>query len=172
MSSAIGCVRMWLEAVQPVEEIYEHAQSLQLGGLHRSTKVCPSFFHTLVIHEPIVLPLERDGVVEKELWGVFKHLWNSMLGEIQVYHARDIGEHESNVVGWGLGEDIRQNGKCTAGACSHPWHGAIGEDKNGTGELDVRLDLGLSPLVMELVLVKTACMSQPRRVDDANLGKS
>ena len=160
-----------LKAVQPVEEIHEHAQSLLLGGLHRSTKVCPSFFQTWVIHEPMILPLERDGVVEKELWGVFKRLGDSMLGEVQVYQARDIGEHESNVVGSGLGDDGGQKGKCTAGGGRHLRDGAIGEDQNGTDELDVRLDLRLNPLVMDLVLLKTARMSQPRCVEDANLGK-
>ena len=119
----------------------------------------------------MILPLERDGVVEKELWCVFKHLWDGVLGEIQVYHARDIGEHESNVVRLGLGDDGGQKGKCTTGAGRHLRNGAIGEDKNGTDELDVRLDLGLNYLVMELVLFRTARMSQPRRVEDANLGK-
>ena len=115
----------------------------------------------------MILPLKRNGVVEKELWSVFEYLGDSTLGKIQVHQARDIGEHESDVVGWGLGE----NGECIAGACSHLWDGAIGDDKNGTDELDVRLDLRLNTLVMELVLVKTARMSQPRRVENTNLGK-
>ena len=32
----------------------------------------------------MILPLERDRIVEKELWSVFKHLWDSTLWEIQV----------------------------------------------------------------------------------------
>ena len=159
--------RLRLKAVQPVEEIHEHPESLLLGGLHRPTKVCAFFFHTCVIHERMILPLERDGVVEKKLWCVFKHLWDSTMGEIQVYQARGIGEDESDVVGWGLGE----NGKCMAGTGSHLWDGAVGEDKNGTDGLDVRLDLALNIFVMELVLFKTARMSQPRGVEDAKLGK-
>ena len=55
------------------------------------------------------------------------------------------------------------------GADSDTWDGAIGEDKNGIDGAD--LNLGLNPLPLELVLLETARIGEPRRVEDANLGK-
>ena len=71
--------RLSFKAVQPFKKIHKHPQSLQLSGLHRSTKICPSVPHTRVAHKLMVLLLERDGVVEKELWSVFKHLRDTVL---------------------------------------------------------------------------------------------
>ena len=109
----------------------------------------------------MILPLKRDGVVEKELRSVSKCLGDSMLGEIQVYQARDIGEHEGNVVGCGLGDDGGQKGECTAGGGGHLRDGAVGEDQDGTDGLDVRLDLGLNPLVMDLARPVRDCAYEP-----------
>ena len=119
----------------------------------------------------MVLLLERDGVVEKELWSVFKHLWDSALWEIHVYRARHIGEYESNVIGRSLREDGGQNGKCMVGAGSEAWDGAIGEDKDGSDGIGVFLDLGRNTFLLKLGLLKVMGVGQSRGVEDTNLGK-
>jgi hypothetical protein len=51
------------------------------------------------------------------------------------------------------------------------WDGAIRDDKNGTDGVDVRLDLGLNALLVELVLLKAARLGQLVDVDAAKLGR-
>ena len=115
--------------------------------------------------------MERDGVVEKELRSTFESIWNSISGEVPMEGARDIGEHERNVVGQGVGEDGRQSGECIVGADSDPRDGAIGEDKDRSDRVDVVLDLSRNTPLVELVLLNTASVGQPRRVEDADLGQ-
>ena len=49
--------------------------------------------------------------------------------------------------------------------------GAIDKDKNGSGGIDMALDLSCSTTPVECVLVKMAGVGEPRCVDNANLGK-
>ena len=51
----------------------------------------------------MIAPLERDGIVGEEMWSASEHLRNSVLGVIKIYQARNIGNHEPNVVDRGLG---------------------------------------------------------------------
>jgi len=39
-----------------------------------------------ILHFEIIL-LERDRVVEEEMWSVYEELWEGVLGEIEVYGA-------------------------------------------------------------------------------------
>ena len=120
----------------------------------------------------MVLLLERDGVVEKELRSVFKHPRDSALWEIHVYRTRHIGEHEGDAIGWNLGEDGGQNGKCVVVAGSEAWDGAIGEDKDGSDGIGVLLDLGRNTFLLKLGLLKVMGVGQSRGVEDTNLGKT
>ena len=95
--------RLWLKAVQPIKEIHEHPQSLLLGGLHRSANFCPSFIHTRVAHNIMILPLERDGIVEEEVWSIPENIGDGLLGKVPVKGTQDIGKHERNVVDQVLG---------------------------------------------------------------------
>ena len=52
-----------------------------------------------MILELEALLLERDGVVEEELRGVFEVVRDSGLGEVPMEGGQDIGEDEDNVVG-------------------------------------------------------------------------
>jgi hypothetical protein len=97
---------MWPETIQPVKESHQHFQSILLGVSHRVVPIRPSFLHIRAILELKVLLLERDGVVEKEQRNVFEYLGYRILGEIPIERARDVGEHDGNVVGWGAGEDF------------------------------------------------------------------
>jgi len=115
-----------------------------------------------------VLLVERDGVVEEELRGVFEDVWNGISGKIPMEGAQNIGEHECSVAGQGFGEDGRQSGECIVGADSDPRDSAIGEDKNCSERFDVLLDLSCNATLVELVLLNT---SQPGCVEDADLGK-
>ena len=49
--------------------------------------------------------------------------------------------------------------------------GAIDKDENGSGGIDMALDLGCNNLPLECVLLKVAGVNKPRRVENANLGK-
>ncbi len=57
------------------------------------------------------------------------------------------------------------------GGDSEAGDGAISEDENGSDGVDVMLDLSYDTFLLELVLPKTASVSQPRRVEDADLWK-
>jgi hypothetical protein len=118
-----------------------------------------------------VLLLQRGGVVEEELWSVFENIGESIPGEVPMKRACDIGEHEGNVVGQGFGKDGGESGKCIVRADSDAGDGAIGEDQNGSDRVDVLLDLSRNAPLVELVLLETASVGQPRRVENANLRK-
>ena len=96
--------RLWFKAVQPVEDIHERAQSCRLGGLRRSAEIRPLSLHLWVIHKLKILPLERDGIVEEEAWSISKNVGDSLLREVPVERARDIGEHEGYVIDQSIGE--------------------------------------------------------------------
>jgi len=98
-------VWVWLKAVQPIKEFHPHIHSDLLVGLHCITPIRPSFLHIWVILEREVPLLKRGGVVEEKLRSAFEHIWNIVLAEILVKWARDIGEHDGNVVGERFGED-------------------------------------------------------------------
>jgi len=115
--------------------------------------------------------VERDGVVEEELRGVFENVWNRISGEVPVEGTRNIGEHECSVAGQGFGEDGRQSGECIIGADSDSRDSTIGEDKNCSERLDVLLDLSRNATLVELVLLNTASVGQSGCVEDADLGK-
>jgi len=115
--------------------------------------------------------VERDGVVEEELRGVFENVWNRISREVPVEGARNIGEHECSVAGQGFGEDGRQSGECIIGADSDSRDSTIGEDENCSERLDVLLDLSRNATLVELVLLNTASVGQPGCVEDADLGK-
>ena len=114
--------------------------------------------------------MERYGVVEEELRGLFEDIWNSISGEVPMERARDISEHECNVVGQGFGEDGRQSGECIIGADSDPRDGSIGEDKDRSDRIDVLFDLSCNAPLMELILLKTSGVGQPWCIEDAHLG--
>ena len=119
----------------------------------------------------MVLLLERDGVVGKELWSVFKHLRDSVLWDIDVYRTQHIGEHKGDVIGWGLREDGGQNGKCMVGAGGDAWDGTIGEYEDSSDGIDVLLDLGCNSFLLELGLLKIMGVGQSRGVEETNIGK-
>jgi hypothetical protein len=132
---------------------------------------CPSFLHIWIILELEVLPLERDGVVEEELRSVFENIWESIPGEVPMEGLETLVNMKAMLLARGFGEDGGQSGECIVGADSDARDGAIGEDENGSDGVDVLLDLSRNALLVELVLLKTASVGQPRRVEDANLGK-
>ena len=105
------------------------------------------------------------------MWSIFEDIWESIPREVLVEGARDIGEHEGKVVGRGRGEDGGQNGERMVGAGSDAGDSAIGEDKDGSDGANVVLDLGCNTVLVELVLPKVASVSQPGRVEDADLRK-
>ena len=49
--------------------------------------------------------MERDGVVEEELRGVFEILRECIGREILTERVRGVGKQKGNVVGQGFGED-------------------------------------------------------------------
>ena len=124
-----------------------------------------------VVLELEVLPLERNGVIQEEVGSIFEAIWESIPGEVLVERARDIGEHEGKVVGQGRGEDGGQSGERMVGACSDTGDSAISEDKDGSDEANVVLDLDCNTVLVELVLPKVTSVSQPGRVEDADLRK-
>ena len=162
--------RLWFKAVQPVKKIDSHFQSVLFGRFHRIAQVRPSFLHVWIFLELVVLPLERDGVVEEELRSALEFARNCFQGEVPMDWARDIGEHECNVVGQGFGEDGRQSGECIIGADSDSWDGSISEDKDRSNRINVLLDLSCNAPLMELILLKTSGVCQPWCVEDADLG--
>ena len=163
---------MWFKAVQPIKEVHEHLQSVLLGGLDRLVQIDPFCIHIWVVLELGVLPLQSDKVVEEEVRCVLEDAWESTPGDVAMLRARDIGEHEGGVAGQGLGEDGGQRGECIVVPDSEPRGGAIGKDKNRSDRVDVLLDLSCNTVLVELVLTNTAHVGQPRRVEDADLGKS
>ena len=78
--------------------------------------------------------------------------------------GQDVGEHEGDVTGQRFGEDGGESGECIVGTDSDTWDSAIGENENSSDGVDVLLDLGRNTFLMELVLLNTAGVGQPRRV--------
>ena len=122
-----------------------------------------------VVLEIEVLPLEHDRVVEVELRSSFEDFWETIHRKVHVARVRNIGEHEGNIVGCGLGSDRGQSG---AYKVRDARNGAIHDGENGSGGVDVRLDLSCNTVLLGLVLLRTASIGEPWRVQDANLGKS
>jgi hypothetical protein len=118
-----------------------------------------------------VLLLKRDGVVEEELWSAFERAWDSVLGEVPREGSLDIGEHKSNVVNQRFWEDGAQSGECVVCANSDTWDCAICEDENSSNGVEVLLNLSSNALLVVFILLNTASVGQPRRVEDSNLGK-
>ena len=125
----------------------------------------------MVISEPKVLRLERDGVVNLELRHVFENCWDGVLAEVPRKGVRNISEHEGNVAGQWLWEDGGQSGQYVVYADGAARDGAIEEDENSIDRVDVVIDLSCNTLPVELVLLKTASVDQPRSVENANLEK-
>jgi len=124
-----------------------------------------------VIFELKVLPLERDGVIEEELRSAFENVRESISREIPMERVYDIGEHKGNIAGQGFVEDRRQGRECIVGTNSDARNSAIGKDENGSDGVDVLLNLGRNTFLVALVLLNTPSVGQPRRVEDADLGK-
>ena len=148
--------------------MHQRLQSLLLAFLH---SVEPIPLHSPPTLETVVPSLERDGVVDMKLRGIPEHLWDSCRGEVTRERIRDVCEQEGNVVGQGFWEDSRQSGEYIARARSHAWDGPISDDENNIDGVDMLLNFSDDILLVELVLLNTAGVSQPRRVEDANLGK-
>ena len=158
-------------AAQPVKESHQHLQRLPLVGLyHFAHLLLPNIRPFISCRERIreheVLLLEGDGVIEGELRRAVE---NAGDGEVLVERAGEVGEHEGNVVGEGLGEEGGEGGKGIAGADRHARDGAICEDEDSRDRIEVLLDLSDDTLVVELVLLKTASVGKTRGVEDANL---
>jgi len=80
-----------------------------------------------------------------------------------------IGEYEGDVTGQRIGEDGGQSGECIVSTDSDTRNSAIGKDENGGDGVDTLLDLSCNTLLVEVVLLSTASVSQPRCVEDTNL---
>jgi len=115
--------------------------------------------------------MKRDRVVEDKLRCVFEQTRDRIPTEVPVKRARYIGEYEANIFGQGLGEDGGQSGECIVGADSNARDGAIGEDENGGNGADVLRYQVRDTLLVELIMLNTAGVGQPRCIEDANLGK-
>ena len=100
-----------------------------------------------------------------------ENVWDSIPREILVERARDIREHEGKVVGQGRWEGGRQSGERIVGGDSEAGDGTICEDENSSDGVDVLLDLSCNALPLEFVLPIIASVSQPRRIEDADLRK-
>ena len=131
----------------------------------------PYFPRVWIIFELVVFFMKRNRVVEENFSCVFENIWDSVSAEVPMEQARYIGEHEGNILGQGLGEDRGQSGQRVIGADSNARDGAIGEDENGSNKVDMLLDMIHNTLLVELVVLNTASIGQPRCIKDANLGK-
>ena len=151
--------RLWLEAVQPVEEVHKHFQGSLLATLHYSSLIRATY-------GPI---LERQGVVEEEQRSVFERLWERFLGEPPREGTPNIGEHEGNVIDQGFWEDCRQSGERVVHFDREARDDAVGEDENSVDRVKVLLNVCDNALLVELVLLNVASAGQPRCVEDANL---
>ena len=146
----------WLQAVQPIKEVHQHFQSVLLAVLYLFAQLDHSFFHIWDILKLEVFLLERDGIVEDEVWSIFKKRWDSIPAEVPMKRTQDVGEHEGNVTSQGFAEDSGQSRKCIVGANCDSGNGAVGKDKNRSDEIDVLFDLSRNTLLVELILLKTA----------------
>ena len=71
----------------------------------------------------------------------------------------------------GVGEDSGQSGECIVGTDSETRDHAISEDENGSDGLNVFTNLSSNIFLVELVLLDTASVGQPRGIEDAHLGE-
>jgi len=81
----------------------------------------------------------------------------------------DIAEQEGNAAGKDVGEDGGQSGECIVGTDSDTRDGAIGEDEDRRYGFNVFLDLRSNTPLVDLVLLRTPSVCQPRGVEDTNL---
>jgi len=81
------CCRLRLKAVQPVNEIHQHLQCILFNGFYHLVKIRLSHPPVRAILHLEILLLERDRVVEEEMWSGYEELWEYVLGEIEVYGA-------------------------------------------------------------------------------------
>jgi len=97
--------------------------------------------------------------------------WDRVLAKVQRKGGRDIGKHEGDVVGEWFGEDVGQSRQHVINADGTARDGAIDEDENdsdGVGVLPYQIR---DTLLVELVMLNTASIGQPRCIEDANLGE-
>ena len=93
--------------------------------------------------------MEPDGILETSRDSIFT--------KVAVKGTQNIGKHEANVFGQGLGKDGGQGGQCIVYADGAARNGAIGEDENGSDGIDMVLDLSFNTsLLAELVLLNSA----------------
>ena len=100
---------------------------------------------------------------------VLEGFWDSVHGEVPREGARNVGEYEGNVLGQRFWEDSGQSGQCIVGTDSNPRNSAISKNEDGIDGVDVLLNLSSDILLMDLILLNTASVGQPRCVKDANL---
>ena len=119
-----------------------------------------SAHHRRGIFELKVPSLERDGIVEEELRSISEILWESIRREVLEERIRGVGKQEGNIFGSGW-EESRESGEGIVDTGSDAGNGAIGEDKNGSGGIDVALDLSCKTLPMECISLKVAGVGKP-----------
>ena len=95
--------RLPLKASQPVKEIHQHFQSFVLAGFHLLAHLRLPLLPLRIIFELEVIFLERDGVVDPEFTNVFETTRESIVAKIPRKGARNIREHEGDLVGKGIG---------------------------------------------------------------------
>jgi len=67
--------------------IFTPSRRVLFNGLYHLVKIRLSHPPVrAILHLEIIL-LERDGVVEEEMWSGYEELWEGVLGEIEVYGA-------------------------------------------------------------------------------------
>ena len=109
--------------------------------------------------------MERDGVVEEELRSAFENTRDSIVGEVRIQTARDIGEQEGHVICFG--GDGGQSREGIGHTYSDTWDGVIVRGKYGSDRSNVLLDMSRNALLVELALVSIASV-ETMSVDDAN----
>ena len=86
------CRRMWLEGVQPVEELHKHFQ----GPLLQHLLQCLTHIRAIPDH---------DGLVKKEHRSVFEHLRDHILGATTSEGTQKLGVYQGNVPDESFGEE-------------------------------------------------------------------
>jgi len=109
-----------------------------------------------------VLLLECDGVVDMESRSILEKGRDHILTNVRANGLHNIGEQEGGVFGWNLGEDGGQSGECVVYADGTARDGAIGEDENSSGGVDMILDLSYNALLVDLVMLNIVSVNQPR----------
>ena len=154
---------LWLETVQPVEELHKHFQGSLLAGLpatpHNRAK--PGFV------------TERNGVVEEKHRTVFERLRGHVLREVPKEGTTNMSKNEGNVINQRFGEKSRQGGERAAHLDGCARGAAVDEDKYGANRADVLLNACYNVLCVGIIFLNTAIAGQwqPRRVEDTNLRK-